>query len=1858
MDSSLGSSDSDFTYIRRQKLHICIDKLISVLLHIKPPDPQSLFDQFFKVVKDLYPDAYKDPETLQELAAAVHSATRPPSAGTLSSSNMLVVRGSLTVKQSSKDKFIGPDTLIALLKFWPVQTCSAEEREAVAVVLHETPPFATAPVCMTKKSTRSINLRDSVPSELRLGHLFLYELGADYHDDTCVTEDIPGVRFRSQLAKNPRQMRRITISAKQLEKYATMRYGAQQLHSWMGALTIESPASLYGEESFVLDRKEAEELERNIRVYTGPNLPPAFFKRLCGILSRDDRVMYYQERQAIPLRWMAEVSDRRCELGKFIATLLEDDRERERYGFTHSESLQQTVEQSIAELATQVCVACPGYCFVSANNQIAPKPQQTILFLSAVGINFATGASARSELQKYFYPELRKFIPGREDKFRDRMRITYERIFTACQEYGVTHPTSVPIGLGNFLGEADKATLMRTIFDVIFDVLQKNDYKFETFYLNPGPGKVVAESLLTEFTFNFKCNLVLHDRDGKALASLLATAGYRTAYIHPSDPVAVMQGCAGNKWARVKGPNFGAEADLVSTSTALLARSNICSLWADDDDDEEDKDRIKCPVKWSILYQEPPKATPIPGAPRVAKPLKFRNGGVDSQITIQRIIWVHSAGDKESGYDDFFDSTLASLEDYGIEVKRVSGTKECLECLEGDWADANFVITSLFVKLGDKPGEIADSGHEVVYQVHQLCRRNRSIFCRVVAVAMNSISANEQSTLFTEGAHLVETGLHKLCFREVAMKLCRTQRYSDALRDVLEDCVETETDENRLKLIFKLIKMGICVNHTTGSLVPLHYLATMKIPEEQLPELKKLLVEARACVTEKAKFSCVHGCLPITKGQTPLDIPKTREMRTLLQEVQEEISKISDSKPQLHTVLWISTDTLAKETENVRTALGSKDFVEVDYLELKLGRVKTPLSGDPWQTQVSKVLNKKMTHLAKASLEDQPLEWLVAIVVEWSVKEHADQVSHIINVLKAHIGACYKEHPYWLKIILMVPDLRIQPSSNRTAVFSTDAATQDIIVHTPVDVNVFALHRGATVTDPEDTKDCDLGIQQLNYHLNQAMKYCRPVEPPNLTVLWICTSDKISSSTLSARQTLDEMRALRVVTVVLDTIDQRDVRAWLSGVLEEYLEPVPGSSSSEKRLTWLHAIVMEVSGRETAKLWAHVATEVLNNHYICDSDWLKILVFAEQVDARRLEHLLKDDLAATAISAAFNVSRLADGGLSVVNEKVFNCGGPRGEQRKRKDLRVYISPKAVTNADPDHKDCNKSVLQFYNDLLLAVTHWCWDYSTESPLFPDHPYSAEVSGRIEQAYRKGAPSVEVAPQRVIYFKDMLQRRTDDPMAIRLVSRYPFACFDCDSNVRAHPHLLKEIASGNCVVFIGAGFCVPADGPSWGQLLRDAAHSDKENTLLHNTIDELVIRGDHISLELAAQLIEDNMRKPGKSMTLQAFVAQSLDEKIRPGSYYCRNRQAWPVMAARLQHLQRLNFCTVLTTNYSRELCMCDDSGKCAFCKAPCPLSENASPAYVDILRYRPNHDEAEPPVIQIHGTVKEPETIVFTREGYRELLHTHPAYLTFMKNLMSVRTILYIGFSFTDDYLNEIRSDVMAMKVDKGLDTSTMAYAIINDKDKSHCTHYQQHEGVTFLTWDTKRYGFGVVDRYLGSLLKMTELSAALSGAKVILYQPTQMAGKPGMSENMVTLSTELERELKSPLYTTFPEDYFQKFQLETAYRLAEVEKHLLNDNFLQGWVVIFVDPDRDCMPTLHRELIQFLWHPHAHLRPHGAGTEQAFSPILLVWGHLKHTLPRSGATKTLKEEYEQNPNIRFCTTKEQILNEFRGLGRA
>jgi len=147
-------------------------------------------------------------------------------------------------------------------------------------------------------------------------------------------------------------------------------------------------------------------------------------------------------------------------------------------------------------------------------------------------------------------------------------------------------------------------------------------------------------------------------------------------------------------------------------------------------------------------------------------------------------------------------------------------------------------------------------------------------------------------------------------------------------------------------------------------------------------------------------------------------------------------------------------------------------------------------------------------------------------------------------------------------------------------------------------------------------------------------------------------------------------------------------------------------------------------------------------------------------------------------------------------------------------------------------------------------------------------------------------------------------------------------------------------------------------------------------------------------------------------------------------------------------------------------------------------------------YDPAEDIGPTPIIQLHGSVASDEWLeepglAFTREGYRKLLHGNEAYTKFMTSLMAAKTILYMGFSFSDEYLNEMRSSVMMMMQQREdgeeKKEKPIAYGIGINMAASEIEFYNEHEGIQMLNYipTDGGPGFEGIEKWLEAILHAT-----------------------------------------------------------------------------------------------------------------------------------------------------------------------------
>ena len=303
------------------------------------------------------------------------------------------------------------------------------------------------------------------------------------------------------------------------------------------------------------------------------------------------------------------------------------------------------------------------------------------------------------------------------------------------------------------------------------------------------------------------------------------------------------------------------------------------------------------------------------------------------------------------------------------------------------------------------------------------------------------------------------------------------------------------------------------------------------------------------------------------------------------------------------------------------------------------------------------------------------------------------------------------------------------------------------------------------------------------------------------------------------------------------------------------------------------------------------------------------------------------------------------------------------------------------------------------------------------------------------------------------------------------------------------LTDTIWEGRCVAFVGAGFSAAAGLPGWAQLLEQVLARVPAESEDREVVETLLDRPSPSSreLEAAAQLLEDAL---GRDRFRDAVTASLADPT--PSSAF----------RARRANLLQTPFRAVLTTNFD-------------------PLLPGIVPgpdAYRTLLRkgwsgpwdechwpaVQPGVRETGPPVLQLHGQVGG-EHLVFAQRDYRELLYGNTAYLTFLKALFATRTVLFLGFSFRDAYLNLLRAELLQLVERVDGDQAPLAYAVLPGISWAEAVYLRRHEGLGVLSYDASdgdHSGFDVLlERIVEASNPIRRLRRRLETARVLWLDP-------------------------------------------------------------------------------------------------------------------------------------------------------------
>ena len=279
------------------------------------------------------------------------------------------------------------------------------------------------------------------------------------------------------------------------------------------------------------------------------------------------------------------------------------------------------------------------------------------------------------------------------------------------------------------------------------------------------------------------------------------------------------------------------------------------------------------------------------------------------------------------------------------------------------------------------------------------------------------------------------------------------------------------------------------------------------------------------------------------------------------------------------------------------------------------------------------------------------------------------------------------------------------------------------------------------------------------------------------------------------------------------------------------------------------------------------------------------------------------------------------------------------------------------------------------------------------------------------------------------------------------------------------LIEEINGGRCIAFVGAGFSAAARFPAWRDLLAAiAALPDVPQEVRHAVLDRIAT-GSTGALDAAAQMLEDALgRAP-----IVAELRRVLSARRMPATM--RRRLGW---------LAGIPFRGVLTTNYDPLL-----RGDVACAASYREILRPSAPAWREHAFWDAG---LRAPTVKLHGDVSrvgDEDGIVLTRRDYRRRLYGDAAYATFVRSLMATSTLLYLGVSFQDAYLNELRSEVLSLLA-QSESSAPVAYAVVNDVPELIVEHFRRHEGIEILSYDSRGGSdHGGFDAWLRAIYRAT-----------------------------------------------------------------------------------------------------------------------------------------------------------------------------
>ena len=390
----------------------------------------------------------------------------------------------------------------------------------------------------------------------------------------------------------------------------------------------------------------------------------------------------------------------------------------------------------------------------------------------------------------------------------------------------------------------------------------------------------------------------------------------------------------------------------------------------------------------------------------------------------------------------------------------------------------------------------------------------------------------------------------------------------------------------------------------------------------------------------------------------------------------------------------------------------------------------------------------------------------------------------------------------------------------------------------------------------------------------------------------------------------------------------------------------------------------------------------------------------------------------------------------------------------------------------------------------------------------------------------------------------------------------------------PHLIEEILQGNCVAFVGAGFSAPAV-PNWDDLLSGIAADSKVSACTEERVKKLL---EHPRLsgrgtfdrEAAAQILQDELGKEEFGSVLKKVAKPTPNADIAK-------------VTCRTDLLLQIPFQSILTTNFDHFLV--GQIGN--------------DDVYRDILRKKrepwfnifswDEQDIRRADIVNLHGQIRKEgqsdgSDVVLTRTEYRELLFEGSRYSNFLRGILATRTVLFLGFSFSDAYLNLLRSEILAM-LKHDHTKKPLAYAVLDDVGDEEGNFLLTHEGIDVLGYKTKCGDHSGFDEYLKAIHAKTSpvniLGDRLNRKRLLWLDPEPDNNLYGKKVMIQAACDKADGDFKLDMVSYPPSDYDRRTGVAsdlveyTLDQLAAGRYHLV----ITHWGGLAKDASGELRPT-------------------------------------------------------------------------------